>query len=212
MPPAADHHKEDTRALRALLLPWLERVAIGLVCILLGALGSAQLKTSNIGVGINLPPAGPTEQKDPKPPPPSPPMLPERFRVVGLATFGNGSSRLTDDALENVRKWARAISSCKGAEIAVLGSTSSVPYRDGSPHNNQWLGVQRAEAVAAAIRLEAKVVVAVVDAESERGLDGLRGFSDVVGGVLDSDLAAVARRVDMEVVTFGACALPAIKR
>lgn len=179
---------------------------------LLGALGSAELKGSNIGVGINLPTANHTEVDETRRPPLSPPALSDRFRIVGLATFGNGSSSLSGEQLENVRRWALALSRCEGAEISVLGSTSSAAYKEGSLRSNQWLGVQRAEAVAAAIRSEGKVQVTVVDAESVLGLEALRGFSDVIDGTIVEELAAVARRVDIEVKTFGSCALSLERR
>lgn len=207
MQPAEDGRSPNRSGVRAFGVPWLERVALGVVCILLGALGSAHLNGSNIGVGINLPTANHTEIDEPRRPPLSPPAPSDRFRVVGLATFGNGSSRLSGEQLANVRRWALALSRCKGAEVSVHGSTSSASYKEGSLRSNQWLGVQRAEVVAAAIRSEGNVQVTVVDAESVLGLEALRGFSDVIDSTDVEELAAVARRVDMEVQTFGSCAL-----
>ena len=187
------------------VIHWLERVAIALGGVLLGALGAARFGVGDIGVSVALPAAplpytvetGPKGPQCPRPPP-------ESLTMLGLTAFANGSSVLSDRGEANVQLWASALSHCEGAKVRVLGSTSSLQYRKGSPHNNLWLAKERAETVATKLRT-AKNLDVKVEEMNEEDLASVRRLADTRAGLLVEDLAAVSRRADLTILSLGTC-------
>ena len=201
MATASDARKKDTlpAALR-----WLERFLIALCGVLIGAVGSGKFGASPIGVTVSIP--GSTNQ------PPSPkdcasqPESEIPKTVVGIAMFSNGDSVLTDYSRQNARLWAKALSACYGVDVQLVGTTSSIPYRPGLSKNNVWLATERANAVAGVFRSAGLTSVEIQGLTREEELDALRLVNDRRDGKTDERLAAVTRRVDLNIRSLGSCA------
>lgn len=185
------------------LLNWLERVAISLGSVIIGAIGAVKLSDPSIGVTVTIP-RGTAEahvcetRSDDVTPSPG-------LSVVGVATFSNGDATLTDYSSQNVRLWAKALSRCQGARVEVVGSTSSIMYGPDDRRNNVWLANERANVVAALLKSEglASAMAATIGDEDE--LISSRLLNDSPDGKPDPFLMAASRRADLKVLTLGLC-------
>jgi hypothetical protein len=188
------------------VLRWLERFLIATCGVLLGAMGSSKFEGEPLAVSMAIA-ARSNAANLPKTV--SPPLLPERARsVIGIAMFANGSSKLTADAEKNVRLWGQALARCEGADLQLVGTTSSVPYRTGVAKNNPQLAAERASAVAALFRRLGLDSVGMTSHSQESELDAVRLVNDRPNQQPDAYLASVARRVDLNIQSLGACEFP----
>lgn len=193
----------DKKGRLSAVLRWLERLLIALCGILIGAVGSGKFGASPIGVTVAVPSGAnrsPTEKACAAEPVRTCPKS-----IVGIATFANGDSALTDYSQQNAQLWAKALSRCEGVDLQLVGSTSSIPYRSGHPRNNAWLATERSKAVVGVFRDAGLTSVEVRGVTREEELDPLRIVNDRRDGKTDELLAAAARRVDLNIRSLGSC-------
>lgn len=184
-------------------LYWLERFLIALCGVLIGAVGSSQFGASHIGVTVAIP--GRVNQLSLPKAGFSQPVPECQKIVVGIATFSNGDSFLSDDSRRNTQLWAQALARCDGADLQLVGTTSSVPYRTTLSRNNVWLAKERANSVAKLFRSAGLKSVEIQALTREEELDDFRLFNDRRDDKTDERLGAVARRVDLNIKSLGSC-------
>jgi hypothetical protein len=190
------------RALPNLLL-WLERFLIALCGVLIGAVGSGKFGASQIGVTVAIP--GSVDQPPSSKVCISQPAAGCRKTVIGIATFSNGGSALSDAARQNTQLWAQALARCDGVDLRLVGTTSSLPYRTGFSKSNVWLAAERANSVAAIFHNAGLKSIDIQESTHEAELDALRFVNDRRDRKTDPLLAAVARRVDLDIRSLGSC-------
>jgi len=187
------------------VLRWLERLLVALGGVLVGAVGSEKLAENPLGVTVAVPAsASPATPGKVCPAAPAPNCAKS---VVGIATFVNGGSALTESSKESVQRWARALSRCDGVQLQLVGSTSSIPFRPEPLRNNVWLANERANSVASYFRDEGVRSIEILKVSREEDLESLRLVNDRHEGRTDERLAAVARRVDLNIRSLGSCEL-----
>jgi hypothetical protein len=124
-----------------------------------------------------------------------------------VALFPNGSDWLSPSAVSAIDAWSAVLSRCSGGRFRLVASTSSLEFVEGSAIDNVKLSQKRLTAVQSRFIHNGLGNIEILKPKDRDDLVEFRVVNDRQNDMVMEGLAFANRRVDLQFLDFGSCAV-----